>query len=257
MMKKHIPSTVYLSFDACDASKILVKLKEFNNQLPGDSPKVSDEELEMAIKLISQTKPSDEAIEGFKKIMNWPNEKLFPVLDIMRLSVRNAEFCSKVGTSELLEFIAQRIPTNPANQLMSIRALCNLMTHKIGRDLINVKLIGIMTLIGSVQQGTANLQNAIATFYLSQSIAQKELSSDDLCRMLCIEVVQFLEWTSDSESTFRAYLALGNLVASNSQETTSILKSVSVLKEGLKRNQSSPYEKLAEISSELGEKLML
>ena len=52
LMKKHIPSTVYLQFDSCDASKILVKLKEFNGQLPDDSAKVSDGELEMEIKLI-------------------------------------------------------------------------------------------------------------------------------------------------------------------------------------------------------------
>lgn len=256
-MKKHIPSTVYLQFDSCDASKILVKLKEFNGQLPDESAKVSDGELEMAIKLISQKDPNDEAIEGFKKIMNWPNEKLFPVLDVMRLSVRNAEFCTKVGTSELLEFIVLRILTNAANQLMSIRALCNLMTHKIGRDLIDKKLNDIMTLIGSIQQGTPNLQNAIATFYLSQSIAQKELPSDDLCRMICIEIVQFLEWTSDPEATYRAYLALGNLVAFNSQESTQILKAAKVVKDGLKSNKNSPHQKLAEISSELSDKLML
>lgn len=258
IVKKHIPSTIYLSFDTCDSSKVLIKLKEFNSQLPENVIKVSENELEKVISLISsQNDPNDESIESLKKIMQWPNEKLFPVLDVIRLAVRNAEFCSKIGSFELLEFISQRIVTNAANQLMSIRALCNLMLHKTGRDLIDIKLNDIMTPIGTIRQGTANLQNAIATFYLNQSIVQKEMPSDDLSRMLCIEIAQFLEWTNDPESTFRAYLALGNLTAFNSSIVSPILKTVDVLKDGLNRNRSSPLGKLAEISSELADKLSL
>lgn len=249
IVKKHIPYATYTSFDTCDASKVLVKLKEFNSQV---NDGVNEADLEKVITL-TQKSLSDDAIVGLKKIMNWPTEKLFPVLDIVRLAVRSDEFCTKIGALDLLEFLAQKIPTNAANQLMSIRALCNMMIHKTGRDQVSHKLHDFIRLIADIRQGTANLQNAIATFYLNQSIPEP---SQELSRVLCIEIVQFLEWTSDPESTFRAYRALGNLVT-HSSDVSSIVKTVDVLKDGLQRNRSSPQQKLAEISAELSDKLML
>lgn len=258
IVKKHIPYLSYTSFDTCDASKVLVKLKEFNNQLTEELSKVNDADLDKVITLIpSQNALNADAIECLKKIMHWPPEKLFPVLDVIRLALRNAEFCTKLGGFELLEFISQRISTNAANQLMSVRALCNMMTHKTGRDLVDLKLRNFIRLIAEIRQGTANLQIAIATFYLNQSITQHEQPSEDIARLFCIEIVQFLEWTNDPESTFKAYQALGNLVAFNQQVTVPILKTVDVLKDGIQRNRSSPHAKLAEISMELGDKLMI
>lgn len=258
IVKKHIPYLSYTSFDTCDASKILIKLKEFNSQLIEELSKVNESDLEKVITLIpTQNALNVEAIESLKKIMHWPAEKLFPVLDVIRLAVRTQEFCTKLGGFELLDFISQRIPTNAANQLMSVRALCNLMTHKTGRELVNIRLRDFIQLVSQIRQGTANLQSAIATFYLNQSITQHEQPSEDLTRLFCIEIVQFLEWTNDPESTYRAYQALGNLVDFNTSIAAPILKTVDLLREGITRNRSSPSGKLAEISVELGEKLMI
>lgn len=258
IVKKHSPYLTYTSFDICDASKVLIKLKEFNNQLTEELSKVNEADLEKVITLIpTQNASNDIGIECLKKIMHWPAEKLFPVLDVIRLAVRNPEFSTKLGGFELLEFFAQRIPTVPANQLMSVRALCNLMTHKTGRELVELKVHEFINLISKIKQGNANLQSAIATFYLNQSITQHEQPAEDITRLFCLEIVNFLEWTNDPESTFRAYQALGNLFVFNSNVTAPILKTAEVLKNGIKRNRSSTHEKLAEISMELGDKLMI
>jgi phospholipase A-2-activating protein len=256
MVKKHIPTTTFMSFDTCDASKVLVKLKEFNNLLSENVSKVSETELEKVVALISsQDSPNDSSVESLKKMITyWPNEKLFPILDVIRMAVRSAEFCSKFSSMELVEFIKEKIPTNAANQLMSIRAICNMMKHETGREVVKYVSNDIIPLLTKIRQGTATLQNAIATFYLNQSINNP---SEELCRILCIEIVQFLEWTNDPESTYRAYLAIGNLVAFNSSVALSMVKTANVLIDGLNRNRSSPHANLAEISSELSDKLAI
>lgn len=256
LIKKHIPSTTFMSFDTCDALKVLVKLKEFNNLLPENISKVSETELEKVVALISsQEIPNENSVESLKKMITyWPNDKLFPVLDVIRMAVRNAEFCSSFSSMELVEFIKEKIPTNAANQLMSIRAICNMMKHETGREVIKYVANDVIPLLTTIKQGTTNLQNAISTFYLNQSINNP---TEELCRILCIEIIQFLEWTNDPESTYRAYLAIGNLVAFNSQVSSPIVKTANVLIDGLNRNRSSPHANLAEISSELGDKLAI
>lgn len=59
----------------CDPAKVLSKLKEFNNQMD-DSLKVTDTELEHAIKLASGDYSSVESIDAMKKLLLWPKGKL-------------------------------------------------------------------------------------------------------------------------------------------------------------------------------------
>jgi hypothetical protein len=111
-------------------------------------------------------------------------------------------------------------------------------------------------MISATSQGNANLQNAIATFFLNESIIQKDMKSDDICVILSIGSIRAFEWITDPEATFRGYQALGNLITYNSQAVLSILKSADTLKASLERNQHAQIQKLSEISLELTEKLI-
>jgi phospholipase A-2-activating protein len=256
IVKKHIPFTSFTTFDSCDASKILQKLKEFNNKVQHESVRVTENELENVIKLSSSPVKSDDVIVSLKKIMEWPKDMLFPVLDVIRLSVKFHETCEKLGGIDLIDFLIRHLSTTPANQLMSARALSNILTHALGRTLIESRFNDICTSLSSVHQGNANLQTAIATFLLNESIILKDTTSEEISTILTLEILKFLEWVSEPEATFRAYQALGNIAVFCSKETTSIIKAAEHFKSTLDTNKTALYEKLAEISSELSEKLL-
>lgn len=139
--------------------------------------------------------------------------------------------------------------------MMSSRALSNIAVHTFGLAIVQEKLHEICDRISLVTQGNANLQIALASFFLNQSILQKSNPSNEICTTLSIGIVKLLEWIGDPEATFRSYQALGTLITHNSANVVPILKTVDALKEALERNRTAIYPSLAEISTELGEKL--
>lgn len=254
LVKKHIPHSVMTSFDGYDGVKILAKLKEFNSQIEDDSARATEEELTKSVDLMAAKNTQD--VSCLTKLMKWPKEKLFPVLDVIRLAIRNENFCLLMEGSVLMDYLIQRLNTTAANQLMIIRALSNMLLHELGKNLVNFKLNDICNMISAITQGTGNLQNALASFFLNQSIVQMEMKSDDACVILAIGAVRISEWINDPEAIFRLYQALGNLVTFNSQAVFSIIKAADNLKSSLKKNQSAPLQKLVEISTELADKLI-
>lgn len=259
-VKKHIPYTQLTTFDVYDASKILAKLKEFNRQL---DYKVHDYGLTTIVDAVNGIGTGPGIIEDYNhcaevidQLFQWPDDKLFPVLDVIRLIVRNPEACKNLYPKTMDSIIKNLTSPSAANQLMSTRALSNITIHPWGKQFVATKIHDICEQIAKITQGNANLQIAVATFYLNQSILQKEAPSSELCTTLTIGAIKFLEWSNDNESTFRAYQALGNLIVYNPSAVLSIIKSLDQLKTALDRNRNAPHEKLAEISLELTEKLL-
>jgi phospholipase A-2-activating protein len=257
IVKKHIPCVTKVTFDAHDATKICAKIKEFNGQLGGLS--VADATIDQIVELISKAVSPDEvAIKNLETMLtSWPEDKLFPVLDVARLVVRNSEICSMLSPASIELIINSLVSKTPPNQLMASRALSNVaVSHVYGKNLIEVKLHEICDKLSMVTTGNSNLQIAFASFFLNQSILQKGNPSDEICTTLTIGIVKMLEWISEPEATFRAYQAMGNLVSFNKTNVVPIVKTVDALKQALERNRSALYPSLAEISVELGEKLM-
>lgn len=252
MVKKHIPCATFVTFDVYDASKILAKLKEFNGQVD-ESLKTTDEALASIVALIDAKGSNMAVVDELEKLLAWPQAKLFPVLDVVRLVVRNPEIFSALSPA-FIEAIMNNLTTTPPNQLMSIRALSNITTHEWGKAVVEGNVVRITDQIALVSQGNANLQIAIACFFLNQSILQKT-PSDEICTTLVIGAVKFLEWAGEQEAIFRVYQSLGNLVTFNKSAVLPILKTVSTLKEALHENART-LGKLAELSAELNEKIL-
>jgi len=249
-VKRHIPCSTMVTFDAYDASKISSKLKEFNGQLE-EHLKASDAALEAVVSLID--KADQAAISTLEAMLSWPEAKLFPVLDVVRLIVRDEDTCSMLSP-KFIEAIMKNLTSTAPNQLMSIRALSNITNHAWGKNVVEKNVVQIAEQISKITQGNANLQTAIATFFLNQSILQKTAPSDEICTTITIGVIKFLELVGDPQATFRAYQALGNMITFNST-ALSIAKSVDPLKTALERNRGALHE-LGEISVELSEKLL-
>lgn len=254
IVKKHLPTSQRIYFEVYDSAKILTKVKEFNGQLDG-SLRMSDEALAAVVGLIDVPTTDKLTLESLEFLMSWPQDKLFPVMDVIRLIVRNKDICANLP-KKVADSIIRNLTSSPPNQLMSARALSNITQHAYGQGFVEEKINEISDQLSKVSQGNVHLQTAIATFYLNQSVLQKDSPSDEMCLTLIIGIIKLLEWVGDPEATFRSYQALGNLVVFNPLAVRSVVKSVDPLQEALERNKTALYEKLAEISAELLEKLL-
>lgn len=181
---------------------------------------------------------------------------LFPVLDIARLAVRDQTVCSKLADIDFLNLIIENIGQAPANQLMAIRCIANMMNHNLGRSAVEQRLPEIISKITSTKRGSSNLQIAIATFYLNITITQLKLAEQNVCHLMTSGILEFLAWSTDLEAWYRAYQALGNLTCTpfgqiTSAQIISVDSVVERIRDNMSAVQSNGFEKLNDIARDL------
>lgn len=197
--------------------KILLKVKtisyrEFNIKAATSNFNITNDLLENVIKLTSINPPTDVSnIATLKTLLQWPKELLFPVLDITRLAVRHQSISSQLGTLDFVNLLVDNIKIAPANQLMSIRCLANLLTHGWGRGLVESQLPVILHELNVIKKGSGNLEIGIATLLLNLSISQIELADPEICKQITESIIEFLQWSNDAEAHYRSFQAIGNL----------------------------------------------
>ncbi|XP_055917691.1 phospholipase A-2-activating protein [Eupeodes corollae] len=219
---KHFPLTMFLTFDKCDPQKVLEKLREFNQkQVEGTG--VSDNLLETVVRLAADVPEIDKtAIEALRHLLRWPSDILFPVLDITRLAIRNEEIFNFLNSFKFLEIILPNLNTSAPNQLMIIRCLANMMNHRSGRQQVESCLEPTIEILKGIKSGSANLQIAIATFYLNATISQKQATANnDMCRLITEGIIELLVWSNDLEACYRSIQAIGNLTTTTHAQLTS------------------------------------
>ncbi|KAG0430309.1 hypothetical protein HPB47_022798, partial [Ixodes persulcatus] len=139
------PHTTFLRFDVANTQGILAKLREFNTQVPPEDI-VADEELVRLMALCSAACSPDEGqMAALEKIVHWPREFVFPALDLLRLALRNpavnSRVCNSGGGPQLCSHLIALLGASgtssnaAANQMLSLRALCNLFSQPGGEAL--------------------------------------------------------------------------------------------------------------------------
>ncbi|XP_022227828.1 phospholipase A-2-activating protein [Drosophila obscura] len=251
---KHFPVSSYRTFDTCDAAKVLEKMKEFNNKLTPSDGKVGDELLLAVIKLTEQAPVLElTALEALIILLKWPVGQLFPVIDILRLAVRNEAIFSVLSNShDFLSIVLPQLGGAAANQLMVIRCLANSLTHHTGRQQVESQLPKIIELISGIRAGSANLQIAMATFYLNLTISQTQgVAKSDICYMVTTGVVELLKWAKDLEACYRSMQAIGNLTTTPcGQETIAQVISVDYVMDKLRELTNTPQgENFSKVNS--------
>ncbi|XP_017469208.1 PREDICTED: phospholipase A-2-activating protein [Rhagoletis zephyria] len=256
--ERHFPVRKYLTFDNCDSAKVLDKLKEFNNKLTNESEKVSEILLNAVIALTAPTPEVDtNSIEALQHLLRWPNDILFPVLDVSRLAIRHEPIFSILNSYNFLDTILPNFKSSAANTLMIVRCLANIMCHETGRRQVQPRLETITGHINEIKSGSANLQIAIATFYLNVTISQTlSVASSECCRVVTEGIVELLKWATDLEACYRAFQAIGNLTTTPfGQETVAIVVSVDYVIDKIRELTNTPqagvYAKLNSVGSAL------
>jgi len=106
--------------------------------------------------------------------------------------------------------------------------------------------------VGAIKSGSANLQIAVATFYLNLTIAQTvSVTKSEVCHMVTSGVVELLKWAKDLEACYRSMQAIGNLTTTScGQETIAQVVSVDYVMDKLRELTNTPQgENFSKVNS--------
>lgn len=176
------------------------------------------------------------------------------------MAVCDPNVCAKLITQDILNLIIQNIGVGPANQLMSIRILLNMLSSGYGRGLIESCLTNVLVAISTTKKGSTNLQIAIATLLLNLTIVQLTMKEQAQCTQITETIIDFLLWNSDSEALYRSYRALGNLLTTPfgptiSAQIISTDQVMDALRENMSAQQSYGFERINEIARDIASAL--
>uniref|UniRef100_A0A673LL71 Phospholipase A-2-activating protein-like n=1 Tax=Sinocyclocheilus rhinocerous TaxID=307959 RepID=A0A673LL71_9TELE len=224
------PSTDGVMFEQANSTQILGKLRELNNTAPADR-KLSDAALDCLEKLLhvvtdlkSQEQPTAEQMSVLWRTSHWPEDIVFPVLDILRLAVRhpevNAQLCGGTeGASLCNHLLGLMSPeSRPANQMLVLRILCNCFSGSHGRALLLGHRDTVLSRAGDLRVvSNKNIHVALATLVLNYAGRLYGQPTEIEAKAQCLSVASTaLEVVHDKEAVFRLLVALGTTVAGDS-----------------------------------------
>uniref|UniRef100_A0A672ZNI2 Phospholipase A2-activating protein n=1 Tax=Sphaeramia orbicularis TaxID=375764 RepID=A0A672ZNI2_9TELE len=235
------------------------KLKELNGRAPQEQ-KLSEEALESIERLLlsvcgpssSEPPPTIQQISLLWKASHWPEDIVFPVLDIMRLAVRhsqvNESLCGEAEGVQLCNHLLSlmRPEGRPANQMLALRTLCNCFSGRNGRALLMAQRETVLSRAADLASVcNKNIHIALATLVLNYAGCLH--SQPDLeAKAQCLSVAsRALETVQDKEAVFRLLVALGTTVASD-QTAQDLARSLGVSSQISKYSSVSDPSKVAE-----------
>uniref|UniRef100_A0A803YIJ1 Phospholipase A2 activating protein n=1 Tax=Meleagris gallopavo TaxID=9103 RepID=A0A803YIJ1_MELGA len=235
----YFPKKDAVTFDQANPTQILGKLKELNSNA-AEEQKLTEDDLIILEKLLSATcntsaeMPTAQQIQTLWKAINWPEDIVFPALDILRLSVRhpivNENFCGEEAHMEFIHLLLKFLNPQgkPANQLLALRALCNCFVSQAGQKLLMEQRDEIMTQAIEVKSGNnKNVHIALATLTLNYAVCLHKVNNIE-GKAQCLSVIStVMEVVKDLEAVFRLLVALGTLI-SDDKNAVQLAKSLGV-----------------------------
>ncbi|KAG7330272.1 hypothetical protein KOW79_006494 [Hemibagrus wyckioides] len=226
----YFPKTDGVMFEQANATQILAKLRELNSNAPEDH-RMSDDvlgNLEKLLITVSDTKnqdqPTAEQISILWRTSHWPEDIVFPVLDILRMAVRhpeiNAQMCGGTeGESLCNHLLGLMSPEGrAANQMLALRTFCNCFSGSRGRSLLLSQREAVLS--RAVELRTVcnkNIHVALATLVLNYAGVLHGQDVEIEAKAQCLSVASSaLEVVQDKEAVFRLLVALGTTVSGDS-----------------------------------------
>ncbi|XP_062304996.1 phospholipase A-2-activating protein [Osmerus eperlanus] len=254
----YFPKTDGVTFDQANSVQILAKLRELNGGAPQEQ-KLSEEVLESLEKLLlcvsdlsSAEQPTTLQISLLWKASQWPEDIVFPVLDILRLAVRhplvNEHLCGEAEGVQLCNHLLSLMKPQgrPANQMLALRTLCNCFSGGQGRALLLGQREAVLSRAADLSSVcNKNIHVALATLVLNYAgclHGQSDLEGKAQCLSVASTA---LESVHDKEAVFRLLVALGTTVASD-QTAQDLARSLGVTSQINKFSSVSEPAKVGE-----------
>nr|XP_057923189.1 phospholipase A-2-activating protein [Doryrhamphus excisus] len=225
----YFPKTDGVTFEQANISQIMGKLKELNGGAPLEH-KLSEDHLESLERLLvsvcggdsTESPPTIQQINLLWKASHWPEDIVFPVLDIMRLAVRHPQvnecLCGEAEGVQLCNHLLSLMKPEgrPANQMLALRILCNCFNGKHGQALLMAQRETVLSRAADlVTVCNKNIHIALATLVLNYSGCLHK-RPDLEAKAQCLSVAsRALETMQDKEAVFRLLVALGTTVVSD------------------------------------------
>ncbi|KAK8763572.1 hypothetical protein V5799_033821 [Amblyomma americanum] len=238
---RYFPHTAFVRFDFANPQGILAKMREFNAQVP-PSDTVDDDDLIQLLALVSAVgTPSDTQMAALEKVVHWPQEFVFPALDLLRLALRNPTVNNHVCTlsgpqlcSHLIGLLSSTGPNEAANQMLALRCLCNLFSQPSGEALAlreQQRILAAVQRRAMAGAANKNTQVAMATLLLNYAVAAHRRAAsaaaaatnitqdtEAAVQILTVIMAVAAELT-DGEAQFRLLVAAGTLCSLEGSNT--------------------------------------
>ncbi|CAG9862601.1 unnamed protein product [Phyllotreta striolata] len=222
------PLKEYYSFDTGEPSVILKKLKEFNEKCGDGNDKLDDKDLEDFVKLCSEPATEGNAVDVLAKLLEWPDDIIFPVLDVIRLAVRNQlnnKVIVNLNKGVIMEKIKNYINSDckiQNNTVVALRIITNLCLQEPGESLVFGNRFDILENFTSLSHLKKNCQVALATCLLNMTILILKIQDEIGIKVLAQVLPDLITKLTESEAQFRAYVVLGTLITSSGPHRPSV-----------------------------------
>ena len=143
---------------------------------------------------------------------------VFPAIDVLRMCVKtslNKVICDKDGIiDKLIQFISSGIP---ANQMLSLRTLCNMFKGETGEKLcVKHRDLVITSALNCKAASNKNIQIALSTLLMNYAVHLQDKLDQEAKSQCLIAAGNILENTEiDSEAGFRLLVCIGTLIDSD------------------------------------------
>ncbi|GLT55414.1 hypothetical protein SLA2020_285370 [Shorea laevis] len=201
---KHIPKKGVLVFDVAQFDGILKKITEFNNSLLSDPEKKNLSLMELELSRLA----------GAETANSWPLAMIFPVIDILRMTVLHPDGATVLldhveAENDVLMEMIKKVTANPAipgNFLTSIRVVTNLFKN----SLLQLILDAFSSCYSSPNK---NLQLSYSTLILNYAVLLIEKKDQEGQSQVLSAALEIAEKENlEVDSKFRALVAIGSLM---------------------------------------------
>jgi len=217
------PQTQYITMGNADPGKILSKVKEFNDGAIGDGLRLSDVQLQEIHDLVNgNTNNLDTKLNLLFQLLKWPIEKIFPILDVIRLIVLNGDVCKTLleNESKASQFFNQLLTylraEQTVNAMLIFRTFANLFSNDLGEKYLIKQSHSIIprTLI-CLPCSKKNTQTAVTNVILNYCINAYRNNDQSLSNYLYDCYREFVDIDFESDGAKRLILGLGTLFYTN------------------------------------------
>eukprot|EP00249_Psilotum_nudum_P003972 c17494_g1_i1 orf=165-2480(+) len=243
---QHIPKRDILLFDSAQYEGILRKVAMFNSMLAADEVKmdlalgeVDLSKLEAVVSVLKDTSQyhihkltDDDFVLLAKLALSWPPPMLFPVLDLLRMSLLYPQAADRFsedvenGKDVIMEALqrATALPAIDANLLTGVRVAVNCFRHGILRNWTIRNRSQILDLFSECSRSSnKNVRQAYVTLLLNYSVILTATKDEDgLIQVLSAALEMAGADEQDVVTRFRALLAIGSLMMNGTIKNVAI-----------------------------------
>lgn len=184
-------------------------------------------------------------------------DKVFPLIDVLRVSLRNpainSYYCDSNRGPALLQHLTKYMDVNNTiqNQMLSLRCLANMLAHPTGVTLImgNREIIVRLTMpLTSI--ANKNVQAAAATVLLNLAVLVKPSNDAEAQVQLLSAMATAAASAIDADPKFRLCVGLGTLIWQN--DSNKAMAESLEIEQDVRRWKSETDDKLRKCAEALG-----